>query len=134
MNVLDVDTEIPAEGEQSEAQQAAVEIGRQLRTIRRNRQLSLQDVEAMTQQEFKASVLGAYERAERHLSVPRLKRLAHFYNVSVAEIVEDPDPEEFSVTLTFSARPDALQAMPARVTTALADAGAKDISVELRTS
>jgi transcriptional regulator with XRE-family HTH domain len=43
--------------------------------------LSLHDVEARSSLEFKASVLGAYERGERAISVPRLLRLAEIYEV-----------------------------------------------------
>ena len=50
-------------------------VGERLRTIRRQKRLSLQEVEASSDQEFKASVLGAYERGERAISVPRLERL-----------------------------------------------------------
>jgi transcriptional regulator with XRE-family HTH domain len=38
-------------------------------------------VEARSNLEFKASVLGAYERGERAISVPRLLRLAEIYEV-----------------------------------------------------
>jgi transcriptional regulator with XRE-family HTH domain len=44
-------------------------------------------VEAASEQEFKASVLGAYERGERVISVPRLQRLADFYNVPVDQLL-----------------------------------------------
>jgi hypothetical protein len=37
-------------------------VGERLRATRRQKRLSLQDVEAASRQEFKASVLGAYER------------------------------------------------------------------------
>jgi hypothetical protein len=37
----------------------AVKVGARLRAIRKQKRLSLQDVEASSQQEFKASVLGA---------------------------------------------------------------------------
>jgi transcriptional regulator with XRE-family HTH domain len=56
-------------------------VGDRLRTIRRQKGLSLHDVEARSNQEFKASVLGAYERGERAISVPRLLRLAELYRV-----------------------------------------------------
>jgi transcriptional regulator with XRE-family HTH domain len=49
--------------------------------------LSLQEVEASSRQEFKASVLGAYERGERAISVPRLQRLAEFYQVPVDQLL-----------------------------------------------
>ena len=61
--------------------QGSVQIGDRLRAIRRQQGLSLHDVEARSKQEFKASVLGAYERGERALSVSRLLRLADLYDV-----------------------------------------------------
>ena len=62
-------------------------VGERLRAIRRQKRLSLQDVEATSDQEFKASVLGAYERGERAISVPRLERLAQFYSVPVDQLL-----------------------------------------------
>lgn len=62
-------------------------VGDRLRAIRRQKRLSLQEVEATSEQEFKASVLGAYERGERAISVPRLQRLARFYNVPVDQLL-----------------------------------------------
>ncbi len=62
-------------------------VGERLRTIRRQKRLSLQEVEAKSEQEFKASVLGAYERGERAISVPRLERLARFYQVPVDQLL-----------------------------------------------
>lgn len=69
----------------------AVKVGARLRAIRKQKRLSLQDVEASSQQEFKASVLGAYERGERAISVPRLQRLARFYNVPVDQLLPADD-------------------------------------------
>src|SRR5438309_8251817 len=67
-------------------------VGERLRAIRKQKGLSLQDVEGASNQEFKASVLGAYERGERAISVPRLQRLARFYSVPVDRLLpEDPD-------------------------------------------
>ncbi len=43
-------------------------VGERLRAIRRQKGLSLHDVEARSNLEFKASVLGAYERGERAIS------------------------------------------------------------------
>jgi transcriptional regulator with XRE-family HTH domain len=67
-------------------------VGERLRLIRRQKRLSLQEVEAQSSQEFKASVLGAYERGERAISVPRLQRLARFYRVPVDQLL--PHDEE----------------------------------------
>jgi transcriptional regulator with XRE-family HTH domain len=44
-------------------------------------------VEMDSNKEFKASVLGAYERGERAISVPRLQRLASFYGVAVDQLL-----------------------------------------------
>ncbi|MCU0311147.1 MAG: transcriptional regulator [Acidimicrobiales bacterium] len=62
-------------------------VGDRLRAIRRQKRLSLQEVEANSELEFKASVLGAYERGERAISVPRLQRLARFYSVPVDQLL-----------------------------------------------
>jgi len=62
-------------------------VGERLRNVRKQQHLSLQAVEAASDEEFKASVLGAYERGERAISVPRLQRLAAFYNVPVDQLL-----------------------------------------------
>jgi transcriptional regulator with XRE-family HTH domain len=71
-------------------------VGERLRAIRRQKRLSLQEVEAASNQEFKASVLGAYERGERAISVPRLQRLARFYSVPVDQLLPKDEGPEFA--------------------------------------
>lgn len=66
-------------------------VGERLRVIRRQKGWSLQDVEASSGEEFKASVLGAYERGERAISVPRLERLARFYQVPIEQLLPRED-------------------------------------------
>ena len=66
-------------------------VGERIRSIRKQKRLTLQEVEARSEAEFKASVLGAYERAERAISVPRLQRLANFYNVPVDQLLPGED-------------------------------------------
>ena len=61
-------------------------VGERLRQIRQQKKLSLSEVESATNQEFKASVMGAYERGERVISVLRLERLARFYGVTVDQL------------------------------------------------
>ena len=65
----------------------ARQVGDRLRDIRRQQGLSLQAAEALSEREFKASVLGAYERGERIISVLRLQRLARFYSVPVDQLL-----------------------------------------------
>jgi transcriptional regulator with XRE-family HTH domain len=62
-------------------------LGVRLRTARRQRGWSLGEVESYTDGEFKASVVGAYERGERALSVHRLVRLAEVYAVPPADLL-----------------------------------------------
>jgi transcriptional regulator with XRE-family HTH domain len=79
--------------EQEESARAAYAraVGSRLRAVRKQMRLSLQAVEAMSEQEFKASVLGAYERGERAISVPRLQRLARLYDVPVDQLLPQDD-------------------------------------------
>ncbi len=69
------------------------DVGKRLRSIRKQRGFSLQDVQRLSEREFKAAVLGAYERGERSLSMPRLQRLSKFYGVSVSQMLP---PDESS--------------------------------------
>ena len=76
-------------------------VGRRLRAIRKQKGLSLQDVEAISEQEFKASVLGAYERGERSLSLPRMQRLSGFYGVPIDQLLP-PDETRQNRGITWS--------------------------------
>jgi transcriptional regulator with XRE-family HTH domain len=67
-------------------------VGDRLRKMRRQRGLSLVAVEEASEREFKASVLGAYERGERIISVPRLHRLAQLYRVPVDRLLPRTTP------------------------------------------
>jgi transcriptional regulator with XRE-family HTH domain len=67
--------------------QVSIRLGTRLRDLRRQLHLSLQDVEVASNHEFKASVVGAYERGDRAISVRRLQRLARLYRVPVADMV-----------------------------------------------
>ncbi|MCZ7526959.1 MAG: transcriptional regulator [Acidimicrobiia bacterium] len=73
-------------------------VGERLRAIRRQKGLSLHDVEAKSELEFKASVLGAYERGERAISVPRLLRLAEIYDVPADQLL--PREADIEINLT----------------------------------
>ncbi len=70
------------------------EVGKRLRSIRKQRGLSLQDVQRLSEREFKAAVLGAYERGERSLSMPRLQRLAEFFSVPVSQMLPQEESAE----------------------------------------
>jgi transcriptional regulator with XRE-family HTH domain len=81
------------------------EIGERLRAIRHQQGLSLQDVETRSDNEFKASVLGAYERGERTISVGRLVRLAELYDVPADQLLpRDITPVDIDLTKQRDAR------------------------------
>jgi transcriptional regulator with XRE-family HTH domain len=90
-------------------------VGERLRQIRQQKKLSLSEVENSTNHEFKASVMGAYERGERMISVPRLERLAHFYGVTVDQLLPR-DKQREGDTQTNSAAPTKLRIDVAKLT------------------
>lgn len=75
-------------------EQFNVSLGQRLRAARRQRGWSLGDVESKTEGEFKASVVGAYERGERAISVQRFVRLAQSYSVPPAELLPPVEGSE----------------------------------------
>lgn len=99
-------------------------VGERLRTTRRAEKMSLQEVEGLSNQEFKASVLGAYERGERAISVPRLWRLAGFYGVEVTALLPVDDPE-------FGADSDAASGADAPVGNLVEELGLSDSEAQV---
>ena len=83
--------EVGLNEESIDGEHYSLKVGERLRLVRRQKRMSLQEVEAESSHEFKASVLGAYERGERAISVPRLSRLAHFYQVPVGQLLPRGD-------------------------------------------
>ena len=69
------------------ADQFNASLGGRLRAARRQRGWSLGEVETFTEGEFKASVVGAYERGERAISVQRFVRLAEVYSVPAGDLL-----------------------------------------------
>lgn len=67
----------------------AEQLGQRLRWVRQQRKLSLRTVARMSGDEFRISVLGAYERGHRMISVTRLQRLAELYGVSVDHLLPE---------------------------------------------
>lgn len=63
------------------------EVGNRLRNLRESRGLSRRDVQYLTKDSFKESILAMYESGRRRIPAPRLKELADFYNVSVAFLI-----------------------------------------------
>ena len=67
------------------------EVGHRLRAVRRQRRLSLDDVERQSGGKWSASAIGAYERGFRNLSLPRLRELAEFFAVPMATLLGEID-------------------------------------------
>ena len=67
----------------------AEQLGQRLRWVRQQRGLSLRTVSRLSGEEFRISVLGAYERGHRMISVARLQRLAELYGVSVDQLLPE---------------------------------------------
>lgn len=86
--------EVPPALRTFDADAAARRLGEVLRGVRQQQGLSLADVEQRSDGLFRASVIGAYERGERAISVVRLERLAAFYRVPVTELLASADPRE----------------------------------------
>jgi transcriptional regulator with XRE-family HTH domain len=63
------------------------DVGMRLRNIRESRNLSRRDVQNLTKDEFKESILAMYENGQRRIATPRLKRLADFYQVPMTYFV-----------------------------------------------
>lgn len=76
-----------AHGSASLVDKFSASLGQKLRAARRQRGWSLGEVESNTNGQFKASVVGAYERGERAISVQRFVRLAETYGVAAADLL-----------------------------------------------
>ncbi len=66
-------------------------LGMRLRAIRQQQALSLQGVEEKSTGQWKAVVVGSYERGDRAITVQRLSELANFYGVPVNELLPGAD-------------------------------------------
>ena len=65
----------------------------QLRTIRKSKGWSLQDVERHSNGKWKAVVVGSYERSDRAISLKKAIALLDFYQVPISELFpESPAP------------------------------------------
>lgn len=62
-------------------------IGESLRNIRRQKGLTLRDVESESSGRWKAVVVGSYERGDRALTLKRAVGLSKFYEVPLDELL-----------------------------------------------
>ncbi len=66
-------------------------LGEHLRRLRKQKGLALLDVQTLSDGEFKASVVGAYERGERAISAVRLVKLAALYRLPLQAMLPTDD-------------------------------------------
>ncbi len=78
------------------AEQYQTELGKRLRGIRQQQDLTLQQVEERSAGKWKAVVVGAYERGDRAISAAKLAELARFYGVPVAELLPEPEYDQYA--------------------------------------
>lgn len=64
----------------------ALRIGQELKKIRKQKGLSLADVESLSGGRWKAVVIGSYERADRAISIGRLSALMALYQTPVSAL------------------------------------------------
>lgn len=64
----------------------ALRVGQELKKIRKQRGLSLADVEALSGGRWKAVVVGSYERADRAITVGRLSSLMALYQAPISAL------------------------------------------------
>lgn len=74
------------------AQSYAHELGARLRAIRVQQGLSLHAVEQKSDGQWKAVVVGSYERGDRAVTVAKLADLADFYGVPISELLPEHRP------------------------------------------
>ncbi|MDX1659537.1 MAG: transcriptional regulator [Nitriliruptorales bacterium] len=76
-------------------------LGERLRAVRMQQGLTLQEVEEKSDGEWKAVVVGSYERGDRAVSAAKLARLAQFYGIPISELL--PPVSDVPVDLGTSA-------------------------------
>lgn len=76
-------------------------VGARLRSLRKQRGLTLQQVEVLSNKRLKGSLLAAYERGDRNISVTRLQQIATLYSVPVTQLL----PEEMEAQAEPSVPP-----------------------------
>lgn len=67
------------------------EIGRRLRDVRDQQDLTLADVETATGGRFTAAAVASWERGDRNVAMPKLAELAAFYRIPVNELIPNLD-------------------------------------------
>jgi transcriptional regulator with XRE-family HTH domain len=91
-------------------------VGARLRSLRKQRGLTLQQVEVLSNKRLKGSLLAAYERGDRNISVTRLHQIATLYSVPVNQLLPEETEGSLEPTLPPKLAVDLsqLQGLPER--------------------
>ena len=73
----------------------------QLRTIRKSKGWSLQDVERHSNGKWKAVVVGSYERSDRAISLKKAIALMDFYQVPISELFPESTAKIIARSITL---------------------------------
>lgn len=76
-------------------EQTAGELGTRLRKLRKSRNLSLGEVSEGAG--ISASFLSMVEKGQSDITVSRLMKLVHWFGVSIADLVQEPDTSKIQV-------------------------------------
>lgn len=68
-------------------------LGKRLRNVRNELGLSLGGVAKLTDRDFKPSIIGAYERGERAITVRRLSELCRAYRVDIRKVLPSDEDD-----------------------------------------
>lgn len=85
-------------------QETLAEVQHRLRRLRESRQLSLLEVEKISQGSVTAISLGSYERGDRQVSVSKLIHIANVYQVPVTEFFDTQQEERPQMSITIDIR------------------------------
>lgn len=92
--------------------------GRELRRARLEAGLTLEDVRALSGESFKPSSVGAYERAQRVISLSRFVALAAIYGVPadrlLARVIESFEKDGAQVVVLDGPPPEGASVPPSR--------------------
>ncbi len=97
-------------------------VGARLRSLRKQKGLTLQEVEVLSSKKLKGSLLAAYERGDRNISVTRLHQISRLYGTPVQELLPEdmPPAEEAEIPPKVSIDLKQLAGLPERQATPLA--------------
>ncbi len=91
-------------------------VGARLRSIRKQKGLTLQQVEVLSNKRLKGSLLAAYERGDRNISVTRLQQISRLYATPIQELLPENGslPEEGQAPVRVSIDLEQLATLPER--------------------